>query len=65
MAKEEMNKAVGNSFEGLKDEEMKKTQGAGDTEAEYFGDIYERLTFIGTLPTTGISLPPRDSELFR
>ena len=65
MSKDKLNKAVGNSFEDLKDEEMKKTQGAGDTEAEYIGDIYERLTFIGTLPTTGISLPPRDSELFR
>ena len=28
------NKAVGDSFEDLKDEEMKKTQGAGDTDAE-------------------------------
>ncbi len=34
MAKEKMNKVVGNSFEDLKDEEMKKTQGAGDVEGE-------------------------------
>ncbi|RKM55309.1 type 2 lantibiotic [Butyrivibrio sp. X503] len=33
------NKAVGDSFEDLKDEEMKKTQGAGDTEAETIGLI--------------------------
>ncbi len=33
------NKAVGDSFEDLKDEEMKKTQGAGDTEAETTGLI--------------------------
>ena len=34
MAKDKLNKVVGNSFEDLKDEEMKKTQGAGDTDAE-------------------------------
>ena len=34
MSKKDLNKAVGNSFEDLKDEEMAKTQGAGDTEAE-------------------------------
>ena len=59
MAKEEMNKAVGNSFEDLKGEEMKKTQGAGDTEAETLAV----LTI--SQATTSIFLPPRDSELFR
>ncbi len=34
MSKDKLNKAVGNSFEDLKDEEMEKTQGAGDTDAE-------------------------------
>ena len=34
MAKDKLNKAVGNSFEDLDDAEMKKTQGAGDTDAE-------------------------------
>ena len=34
MSKKDLNKAVGNAFEDLKDEEMAKTQGAGDTEAE-------------------------------
>ena len=34
MSKKDLNKTVGNSFEDLKDEEMAKTQGAGDTEAE-------------------------------
>ena len=37
MAKDKLNKVVGNSFEDLKDEEMKKTQGAGDTDAETHG----------------------------
>ncbi|RKM59700.1 type 2 lantibiotic [Butyrivibrio sp. XB500-5] len=34
MAKDKLNKVVGNSFEDLKDDDMKKTQGAGDTNAE-------------------------------
>ena len=34
MAKDKLNKVVGNSYEDLKDDDMKKTQGAGDTNAE-------------------------------
>ena len=60
MAKEEMNKAVGNSFENLKEDEMKKTQGAGDTEAENFGCLL-RKTVLDNLK---ISLPLDDIGLF-
>ncbi len=47
MAKDKINKAVGNAFEDLENEEMEKTQGAGDTEAE--------TTPLAALVTGGIS----------
>ena len=44
MSKEKQNKVVGNSFEDISAEEMAKTQGAGDTEAEYIGFDSRRLS---------------------
>ncbi len=56
MAKEKMNKVVGNSFENLKEDDMKKAQGAGDTEAEIFAVISRRLTISGPLQTASVTL---------
>ena len=60
MAKDKLNKAVGNSFENLKEDEMKKTQGAGDTEAENFGCLLLKTV----LDKLKISLPLDDIGLF-
>ncbi len=52
MAKDKLNKAVGNSFEDLNDEEMINNQGAGDTQAE-------TLDVLKTMPS-----PPPTLDVF-
>ena len=48
MAKEKQNKLVGNTFEDLKENEMAKTQGAGDTDAETWSAVLSVIQSVAT-----------------